>query len=215
MAPTRHPALSLGSFVWGSGGAFLICSGVAVSGPIPGLCLALALETDRIIYVDEGKGVGKDDIRVIFENLDSFMGSPCDDLRIYLGRAGSSEKPAPFWHVKQTDAFEEANMETTDVAVTVHVSAEMHGRFKAEGAGALIQSYVAPNVDVKVILPVYVNNRDIEIGEKLCFYKDAEEQDKKRPRPPEAIDSLDVWKKQRAGTEMHRIELKPKGHPRK
>ena len=52
-----------------------------------------------------------------------------------------------------------------------------------------------------MILPVYVNNRDIEICEKLCFYKDAEEQDKKRPRAPEAIDSLDVWEKQRAAIE--------------
>ena len=133
-----------------------------------------------------------------FENLGSLLGFGRDPLRIYLGRLADPKKPAPFWHVRCTDVKEDANMEKTDVAVTVHVSAEMKGRFQAEGAGTLLQSYVAPNVDVTVILPVYVNNRAIEIGEKLCFYKEAEKVDKKKPEAPEAVDSLRVWKKQLA-----------------
>ena len=50
-----------------------------------------------------------------------------------------------------------------------------------------------------MILPVYVNNRAIEIGEKLCFYKEAEEIEKKERKAPEAVDSIRVWNKQLAG----------------
>ena len=155
--------------------AFLICSGVSVSGRIARLCLALAPETDQVKHVDEKEKPPNDAHKVAFENMPSLMGSPCPSFRIYLARLGSSEKPAPFWHVKSTAVLEEANMELTHVAVTVQVSAAMRGRFKKEGAGTMLESYVAPEVEVTVILPVYVNNRAIEIGEKLCFYKEAEE----------------------------------------
>ena len=50
-----------------------------------------------------------------------------------------------------------------------------------------------------MILPVYVNNRAIEIGEKLCFYKEAEEIEQKKRKAPEAVDSLRVWNNQLAG----------------
>ena len=59
----------------------------------------------------------------------------------------------------------------------------------------MLQSYVAPEVDVTVILPVYINNRAIEIGEELCSWREAEEIDKKEPKAPEAVDSLRVWDK--------------------
>ena len=163
--------------------AFLICSGVSVSGPIARLCLALALETDQVKHVDASEEPARDAHKVEFENMASLMGSPCPSFRIYLGRLASSEKPAPFWHVKSTDVPEEANMELTPVAVSVQVSAAMTGRFKSEGAGTMLQSYVAPEVDVTVILPVYVNNRAIEFGETLCLYKEAVEKEEKKGKP--------------------------------
>ena len=47
-------------FFGGGGGAFLICSGVAVSGPIARLCLALAPETDQVKHVDASEEPAKD-----------------------------------------------------------------------------------------------------------------------------------------------------------
>ena len=124
--------------------AFLICSGVSVSGPIARLCLALAPETDQVKHVDAKEEPPKDAHKVEIENLKSLMGLPCPSFRIYLGRLGSAEKPAPFWHVKSTAVLEEANMELTHVAVTVQASAAMQGRFKSEGVGTMLESYVAP-----------------------------------------------------------------------
>ena len=62
----------------------------------------------------------------------------------------------------------------------------------------MLESYVAPEVDVTVILPVYVNNRAIEFGEKLCFYKEAVEKEEKKQKAPEKVDSFGLWKKQHA-----------------
>ena len=175
--------------------AFLICSGVSVSGPIARLCLALAPETDQVKHVEEKDKPPNDAHKVAFENMPSLTASPCPSFRIYLCKLSSQERPAPFWHVKSTDVLEDANMELTKVAVNVQVSAAMRGGFKKEGAGTMLESYVCPEVEVTVILPVYVNNRAIEIGEKLCFYKEAEEIEQKKRKAPEAVDSLRVWNK--------------------
>jgi hypothetical protein len=177
--------------------AFLICSGVSVSGLIERLCLALSPETDSVKHVDAGDEPAKDSHKVEFEGMTSLMGETCPYFRVFLGKLLSSEKAAPFWHVKPTDAEEDANMVLTKIAVAVRVSAEVRGEFKSQGACTMLQHYVSPEVEVKVILPLYVNSRTIEKGEKLCFYKKADESEQKERKAPEEIDTISAWKQQR------------------
>ena len=106
--------------------------------------------------------------------MESLMGETCLSFRVFLGRIASAEKPAPFWHVERTDAEEDANMVQTTIAVAVRVSADIRGEFKHEGACTQLEHHLCPEVEVKVILPLYVNSRTIEKGEKLCFYKKTE-----------------------------------------
>jgi hypothetical protein len=180
--------------------AFLICSGVSVAGLIERLHLGLAPETDSIKHVDAGAEPQPDSHQVEFEGMRSLMGETCPSFRVFLGKMMSTEKAAPFWHVKPTDAEEDANMVQTKIAVAVRVSADVRGEFKQEGACTLLEHYLCPEVEVKVILPLYVNSRTIEKGEKLCFYKKAESEKKER-KAPEEIDTIGTWKKQRTALE--------------
>ena len=126
----------------------------------------------------------KDGHHVEFEGLGSLMGEPCPSFRVFLGKLLSSDKAAPFWHVKPTDVEEDANMVLTTIAVAVRVSAAMRGQFKQEGDCTMLEHYICPEVEVKVILPLYVNNRALEIGETLCVYKEAVASEEKQRKAP-------------------------------
>ena len=162
--------------------------------------MAFAPETDSVKHVDAGDEPKPDSLPVAFEGMRSLMGENCPSFRIFLGKMMSSEKPSPFWHVKPTDAEEDANMIQTTIAVAVRVSADIRGDFKKEGACTQLEHHLCPEVEVKVVLPLYVNFRTIEKGEKLCFYKPAES-DKKERKAPEEINTLAKWKKQRTACE--------------
>jgi hypothetical protein len=90
------------------------------------------------------------------------------------------EKPVPFWHVKSTDVEEDANMELIKVAVAVGVPAGIRGRFKGQGVGIMLDSYINPEATVTVILPVFVNSSRLEFGDKLVFYKKPEATEEKK-----------------------------------
>ena len=107
--------------------AFLISSGVSVSGQSRRLQLALAPETDRVTHVDSGVEAPDDSYPVEFKGMESLMGGTCPSSRVFLGKMSSAEKPSPFWHVEQTDAVEDANMGLAEIAVAVRVSAEIKG----------------------------------------------------------------------------------------
>jgi hypothetical protein len=192
--------------------AFLICSGVSVAGRIERLHLALAPETDSVKHVDAGEEPKQDSIQVEFEGMRSLMGENCPSFRVFLGKMTNSERPAPFWHIKPTDAEEDANMVQTKIAVAVRVSAAIKGEFSREGACTNLEHYVCPEVELKVLLPLYVNSRTIEQGEKLCFYKQAESEKKER-KAPEEIDSLAAWKKQRTAVSKDNDTSKQKRVP--
>ena len=192
--------------------AFLICSGVSVSGLIERLCLGLAHETDSVKHIDAGEEPAKDSHKVEFEGLRSLMGENCPSFRVFLGKLLSSDKAAPFWHVKPTDVEEHANMVLTTIAVAVRVSAAMRGQFKQEGACTMLESYICPEVEVKVILPLYVHNRALEVGEKLCFYKAAVERENKR-KDPEEIDTIVAWKKKQAGSSKDKDSSSKRDRP--
>ena len=106
----------------------------------------------------------------------------CPSIDIYLGRLSSLEKPVPFWHVEPTDVQEDANMELIQVAVAVGVSAEIRGRFKGQGVGIMLDSYINPEATVKVILPLFVNTSCLEFGDQLVFYKKPEATEEKNGR---------------------------------
>ena len=57
------------------------------------------------------------------------------------------------------------------IAVAVKVSAEIKGHFTSEGACNNLEHYVSPDVEAKVILPLFVNSRSLKRGDKLCEYK--------------------------------------------
>ena len=149
----------------------LISSGVSVSGPIRRLQLALAPETDKVTHVDPGDEAPKDSHPVEFEGMESLMGETCFSFRVFLGRLTSAEKPAPFWLVERTDAEEAANMGLAKITVAVWVSAEIRGHFTSEGVCKNLEHYVSPDVEVQVILPLFVNSRTLERGDKLCHCK--------------------------------------------
>ena len=112
------------------------------------------------------------------------------------------EKPVPFWHVKPTDVQEDANMELIQVAVAVGVSAEIRGRFKGQGVGIMLDSYINPEATVKVILPVFVNTSRLEFGDQLVFYKKPEATEEKKRKVVEEVDAIAEWAKQRADERM-------------
>ena len=99
------------------------------------------------------------------------MGETCPSSSVFLGRLTSAEKPAPFWHVERTDAEEDANMGLAKITVAVRVSAEIRGHFTSEGICKRLEHYVSPDVEVQVVLPLFVNSRTLERGDKLCYYK--------------------------------------------
>ena len=159
--------------------------------------MALAPETDSVKHVDAGDEPAKDSHKVEFEGMGTLMGEPSPYFRVFLGKLASLEKAAPFWHVKPTDADEDVNMVLTKIAVAVRVSAEMRGEFSNQRAGKMLEHYVSPEVEVKVILPLFVNSRDIEKGEKLYFHEIRAENKQEERKAPEEIDAISAWKKQR------------------
>ena len=162
--------------------ASLISSGVSVSGRTRRLQLALAPETDNVTHGDPGDEAPKDSHPVEFEGMESVMGETCPSFRVFLGRLSSAEKPAPFWHVERTDAEEDANMGLAKIAVAVRVSAEIRGHYTSEGVCKNLGHYVSPDVEVQVILPLFVNSRSLEREDKLCYYNKKTEKEKEEQK---------------------------------
>ena len=76
----------------------------------------------------------------------------------------------------------------------------MRGLFTSEGVCKNLEHYVSPDVEVQVILPLFVNSRTLERGDKLCYYKNKAEKEKEEQKAPEEVDGLRSWKKQRTAT---------------
>jgi hypothetical protein len=184
--------------------AFLICSGLSVSGRIKPFTLALVPETEAVKHRDYSKPQPKDLLYgnaanhdVGLQGLEAII-EDCPGMNIYLGRQGNSEKPVPFWHVEPADDEDDANMRLIGVTVEVRVSAGILGDLKTQSAGIILDSYINPEAVVKVTLPVFVNTRLLKFGEKLTFYKKAEAAEEKKRKGVEEIDSIADWAKQRA-----------------
>ena len=77
------------------------------------------------------------------------------------------------------------------IAVAVKVSAETKGHFASEGACKNLEHYVSLDVEVQVILPLFVNNRILERGDKPCYYKKIKaEKEKEEQNAREEVDSV-------------------------
>ena len=184
--------------------AFLICSGLSVSGRIKPFTLALVPETEAVKHRDYSKPQPKDLLYgnaanhdVGLQGLEAII-EDCPSMNIYLGRQGNSEKPVPFWHVEPADDEDDANMKLIGVTVEVRVSAGILGDLKLQSTGIILDSYINPEAVVKVTLPVFVNTRLLKFGEKLTFYKKAEAAEEKKRKGVEEIDAIADWAKQRA-----------------
>ena len=141
-----------------------------LEGALPRLKLALAPDTDKVKIVQFGDSVCEDDIEVTFMNLEAYLGAPAL-CRIFLGKMSSVEKPAPYWLVKATADKDEVNMEEFQIELTASTSAKLKGLHDETLAAAELLVAVEAESEVKVILPILVNTKDIPVTGQLFVFK--------------------------------------------
>ena len=71
----------------------------------------------------------------------------------------------------------------------------------------MLQAHINPEAEAKVILPLWVNSRDLEFGEQLVYYKKAEVADEKKRKALEVVDAIGEWAKQKT-----ELRTKKKSH---
>ena len=113
---------------------------------------------------------------------------------MYFQEQKGLAKPVPFWTVRPTPVEADANMELIWVAVSVGGSAGIEGPFNLTKNGEMLRSYINPESTVKVTLPVYVNNKLLEYGDELRYYKPAGQSDEKQRKEVVADDLADFMK---------------------
>ena len=151
--------------------------------------MALAPETETVKHRDRTKEQPKECHTVIVEGMGPLMEKrPYFDM--YLPAQTSAEKPVPFWNVKPTSVKAEANMELISVAVSVRVSTGIIGELRNTYDGVMLGPSVNPESTVQVTLPLFLNHRRLEFGDKLRYYKPAEVPEEKKRKTLEEIDPL-------------------------
>ena len=105
-------------------------------------------------------------------------------------------------------------MEEFKMEVSVGASSKLNGRTDGGFEGARLRACVEPDVQVKVILPILVNTKEIPAKGRLFFFEEPEKKPEHAPEVPLKIDSVAEWKKNlREGSKGS--AAKPKKRPRK